>query len=95
VIGYPVNLPDGSGLWNLIAGGDVVAVTAEPRAKSEANAVRALLEATYAQRDQQAQLPFEAFDRVRLVASWFRHRAEELERVMSPSEAITRCRKLA
>jgi len=92
---YPVNLPDGSGLWNLIAGGDVVAVTAEPRAKSEANAVRALLEAMYAQRDQQAQPPFEAFDRVRLVTSWFRHHGEELERVMSPSEAITRCRKLA
>ena len=90
-----MNLPDGSGLWNLIAGGDVVAVTAEPRAKSEANAVRALLEATYAQRDPQARSPFEAFDRVRLVASWFRHHTEELERVMPPSEAIARCRKLA
>jgi len=39
--------------------------------------------------------PFEAFDRVRLVASWFRHHAEELEQVLSPSEATTRCQDLA
>ena len=82
-------------MWNLIAGGDVVAVATEPRTNSEGTALHALLKRIYAQRDQQVQSPFEAFDRVRLVASWFRHHAEELEQVLSPSEAATRCQDLA
>jgi hypothetical protein len=44
------------------------------------------------QRDQQVPLPFEKFDRVRLVVSWFRQRPEELERVVSPEDAMTHCR---
>ncbi len=40
-------------------------------------------------------VPFEKFDRVRLVASWFRQHPEELEKVVSPEDAIARCRTRA
>jgi hypothetical protein len=40
-------------------------------------------------------LVHEALDRVRLVASWFRHHAGELEQVLSLIQAVTRCQDLA
>ena len=89
---YPIRSAGPSTLWNLIAGGDVVAVATEPATKSERKALGALLEQTFMQRDRQVPLPFEKFDRVRLVASWFRQRPEELDKVMSPKDAMTRCR---
>ncbi len=79
-------------MWNLIAGGDVVAVAREPRTKSEGKALRARLDETYAQRDRQDQVPFERFDRVRLLASWFRQHPGELQQAMTPDQAKARCR---
>ena len=92
---YPIRSAGSSILWNLIAGGDVVAVATEPGTTSEGKAMRALLEETYMQRDRQVPLPFEKYDRVRLVASWFRHRPEELENVVSPENAMACCRTRA
>ena len=92
---YPIRSAGVSNLWNLIAGGDVVAVTTEPGTTSEGTAMCALLEKTFMQRDRQVPLPFEKYDRVRLVASWFRQRPEELERVVSPEDALARCRTRA
>ena len=89
---YPIRSAGSSNLWNLIAGGDVVAVAPEPATKSERKALGALLEQTFMERDRQAPIPFEKFDRVRLVASWFRQRPEELEKVVSPEDAMARCR---
>jgi len=80
-----------SNLWNLIAGGDVVAVAPEAATKSEKKALGALLEQTFMERDRQVPIPFEKFDRVRLVASWFRQRPEEMDNVISPKDAIARC----
>ena len=79
-------------MWNLIAGGDVVAVAPEPATKPERKALDALLEQTFRERGRQAPIPFEKFDRVRLVASWFRQRPEEMEKAVSPEDAIARCR---
>ena len=89
---YPIRSAGSSNLWNLIAGGDVVAVAPEPATKSERKALGALLEQTFMERDRQAPIPFEKFDRVRLVASWFRQRPEEMEKAVSPEDAIARCR---
>ena len=89
---YPIRSAGASNLWNLIAGGDVMAVAAEPDTSSERKALGALLEQTFMQRDRQVPLPFEKYDRVRLVASWFRQRPEELEKVVSPEDAMACCR---
>ena len=89
---YPIRYAEPSNLWNLIAGGDVVAVAPEPATKSERRALGALLEQTFMERDRQAPIPFEKFDRVRLVASWFRQRPEEMEKAVSLEDAIARCR---
>ena len=92
---YPIRSAGASNLWNLIAGGDVVAVAAEPGTNSERKALGALLEQTFMQRDRQIPLPFEKYDRVRLVASWFRQHPEELEKVVSPENAMACCRTRA
>ncbi len=92
---YPIRSAGVSNLWNLIAGGDVVAVTTEPGTTSEGKTMCALLEKTFMQRDRQVPLPFEKYDRVRLVASWFRQHPEELERVVSPEDAMASCRTRA
>jgi len=92
---YPIRSAGSSNLWNLIAGGDVVAVAPEPAAKSERKALGALLEQTFMERGRQAPIPFEKFDRVRLVASWFRQRPEERQKILSPEDAIARCRTRA
>jgi excinuclease ABC subunit C len=92
---YPIQSAGRSNLWNLIAAGDVVAVARKPRTRSEGKALSALLEETYTRRYRQARIPFEGFDRVRLVASWFRQRPEELEKVVLPENAMARCRTRA
>jgi excinuclease ABC subunit C len=92
---YPIHSVGSSNLWNVVAGGDVVAVAAEPGTEARARATSELLEKVFRQQDRQAHVPFEQFDRVRLVASWFRHHPEELENVMSPEDAIARCRTRA
>ncbi len=89
---YPIRSAGSSDLWNLIAGGDVVAVAPEPATKSEKKALGALLEQTFMERNRQVPIPFEKFDRVRLVTSWFRQRPEEMEKSVSPEDAIARCR---
>ena len=88
---YPIRSAGSSNLWNLIAGGDVVAVVPEPATKSERKALGALLEQTFMERGRQAPIPFEKFDRVRLVASWFRQHPDEMKKVLSPEDAIARC----
>ena len=45
---YPIRSAGTSNLWNLIAGGDVVAVATEPGTPSEGTAMCALLEKTFA-----------------------------------------------
>jgi len=61
----------------------------------ERKALDALLQQTFMERDRQAPIPFEKFDRVRLVASWFRQRPEERQKILSPEDAIVRCRTRA
>ncbi|NLF68498.1 MAG: hypothetical protein GX575_05510 [Candidatus Anammoximicrobium sp.] len=86
---YPVGAENGAAcVWHLIAGGDVVAVVTEPRTAAEAKRVHALLAEAYLQPGRQAHLAFEAFDRVHLVASWFRRHPDELAAVLSPDEAL-------
>jgi len=92
---HPIRSVGASGVWNVIAGGDVVVVAAEPSTAAGSMATSALLEKSSQQRDRQAPIPFEKFDRVRLVASWFRQRPEERQKVLSPEDAIARCRTRA
>jgi excinuclease ABC subunit C len=86
---YPVANRSGSASWALITGGNVAAVVPEPSSRASARLGLTLLENTFlSSAHKQAN---EDFDQVRLVASWFRQRGDELQRVLEPAQAIKSC----
>ncbi len=90
---YPIRIGRRSLCWNLVVGGDVVAVTAAPRTPRTARRLLAKLEAYYGGRIPRIPAESADLDRVRLVTSWFRQHPAERGKVLTPEEAMARCRQ--
>jgi excinuclease ABC subunit C len=91
---FPVQGRNGKNLWYLIRDGWVAAAVREPRTVIERQGALAAIQSVFSMR---GILPAwtEEVDGVLLVSAWFERHPADLERVMSPEEALSRCRMSA
>ncbi|HEV3144859.1 MAG TPA: UvrB/UvrC motif-containing protein [Gemmataceae bacterium] len=91
---YPVRSVDGEELWYLIHRARVLRVIPAPASERARNAALRWLEKTYFQ-SETMQNPFakHPVDHVLLVLRWFRRRADERQRSLSPETARALCRQ--
>jgi excinuclease ABC subunit C len=91
---YPVTGGGGEVLWYAIHGGRTIAVGVPPRTADDARATAKMIEAVYDGPgvDQRALESYEHIDGMLIVASWFRRFPKERGKVLSPEEALRRCR---
>jgi hypothetical protein len=90
---YPVVGQDARTLWYLIHRGRVRTVVPVPRDAAARQAARAAIAAVFAPDGRDAgPLPADQMDHILLVAGWFRKRADERQRLLSPADALRLCR---
>jgi excinuclease ABC subunit C len=88
---YPLSAHSRKTLWVLIAGGNVASVLPKPDSRAAAARYRKLLEETLAQKECEHRS--EDFEQIRLVASWFRQRPDELQRALEPDQVASHCQR--
>ena len=90
---YPLAGRDAVELWYHIHRGRVWAVAAAPTCPATRRTSAARIERIYkGTGGAETALPADEVDSVLLVASWFRKNAAERGRLMTPTEALTKCR---
>ena len=91
---YPVATHDVREAWYLIRGGNVIQCVQAPRCnKSAAKASRAI-ERVFANKENLGPVA-DDYSETLLTAAWFRRHPEEIDRVLSPAEALQRCQTAA
>jgi excinuclease ABC subunit C len=90
---YPVSGRRMRTHWNIVAGAVVVAVVPQPRDPISARRCIRILEDVFAAPPLPTVGRRADDEQIRLVASWFRKRPDELDRVFSPDQAIAFCRR--
>jgi excinuclease ABC subunit C len=90
---YPLREQAGRETWYFLAGGQVVEAASAPRDRRTAACRLRMLEQVY-DRDRSflADRGSDNLDVSILVASWFRHRRDELEQTLLPEQAMEACR---
>jgi excinuclease ABC subunit C len=89
---YPVRGPDERTLWYLIHRGRVRAVVSAPRDPATRQAVRATVEAVFAEQGRETgAVPADQIDHILLVAGWFKKHDDERQRLLSPADALAIC----
>lgn len=89
---YPLTGDDGRNLWYLIHRGRVRAVVPAPADAATRRAARTAVERVFTDADAESTAtPADQVDSILLVASWFRKRVDERQRLLSPAEALSRC----
>jgi excinuclease ABC subunit C len=89
---YPVTASDGVQTWYLIHGArTLVAVAAPTDAESKENARRAIDAAFRTERPAWLREAYEYADGMMIVLAWFRKHRTELERTLSPQQALALC----
>jgi excinuclease ABC subunit C len=89
---YPVAGRDGGQTWYLIHGARVLAALPAPKDATGKERARTAIEAAF--RDGRAPWLREAYehaDGMMLVLAWFRKHPEEMQRTMTPEEALAAC----
>ncbi len=89
---YRIRGADGRETWYLLRRGLVVSVVPAPRTAEDRRAVAAMIRQTYDQANPILPASAEQLAALFLVAAWFRRAPAELERTMSPDEALQLCR---
>jgi excinuclease ABC subunit C len=78
--------------WFFVRAGQVLAAAPAPRDRRSAQRCRKLLAEVYPPDPASSgELPRDDPDGVALVAAWFRHHPEELERTLLPEQALEQC----
>jgi excinuclease ABC subunit C len=88
---YPLTGPDGGERWYLIHRGEVRAVVRAPRDADERSRIASVIAATFTETAGPLSLTDGQVDSVLLVAAWFRKHPEEKAKLMTRTDALTRC----
>jgi excinuclease ABC subunit C len=90
---YPIAGADGSAWWYLIHGARVVTAVRAPADRASKTAAAKALRQVYRGGETEVLLePYEHADGMMVVLGWFRKYPQERQRVLSPAQALAKCR---